>query len=325
MYGESFRDGTTRRQVYDNALRKATRDRRIPEDAAAVLVEIRITLRTYIWETRMQKHVRLDAEFDYLQQGGLSHADFRAQFESKLQDMEDSTMDMPTAQTLFRKYLTKLDAKIRIKVMSKEWKIDGPEAGARVPATYQDVARAVGLLLEEQADIHATGTCYDQMMAIDNGQQRGNNVSARTAGAGKRGGGSLQCSHCQQVDNHYSVVCPQRAADVRGDTAECMKRFSSSGTRCTICKQPGHEQRHHIMAISDYKGEPKGKGKGQEGKKSGRGTGKNQNGSDRTTSTPQTPACPEGKKKCRFLGRAVDQLRPMANATIGIRLKNSGN
>ena len=60
----------------------------------------RAILRTYIWETPMQKMVRLDQEFEMLQQGALSHADFRALWEDKLQDMIESDMDMPTEQTL---------------------------------------------------------------------------------------------------------------------------------------------------------------------------------------------------------------------------------
>ena len=55
----------------------------------------------------MQKMTRLDKEFDALEQGGFSHADIRALWESKLQDMEESRMDMPSEQTLQRKYLLK--------------------------------------------------------------------------------------------------------------------------------------------------------------------------------------------------------------------------
>ena len=100
----------------------------------------------------MQKEVRLDMEFENLEQGGMSHADFRALFESKIQDMEESSMDMPTQATLYRKYLTKLNPEIRPRVLSKEWKIDGDDKPPRQPTTYRDVARAVGLLLEEMAD-----------------------------------------------------------------------------------------------------------------------------------------------------------------------------
>ena len=63
---------------------------RLPQEAKAVLAEVRKVLRTFIWETPMQKMVRLDQEFAALQQGALSHADSRALWEDKLLDMEDA-------------------------------------------------------------------------------------------------------------------------------------------------------------------------------------------------------------------------------------------
>ena len=116
----------------------------------------------------MQKMVRLDQEFTALQQGALSHADFRALWEDKLLDMIDAEMDMPTEQTLFRNYLCKLNPEIRARVMSKDWKIDGEGRPARTPTTHEEVARAVSLLLEERADIHATGNAgNDGVMTLD--------------------------------------------------------------------------------------------------------------------------------------------------------------
>ena len=49
MYATGFKEGSTRRKVYDNALRKTIREGRIPEQAKAVLAEIRAELRTYIY------------------------------------------------------------------------------------------------------------------------------------------------------------------------------------------------------------------------------------------------------------------------------------
>ena len=170
MYASGFKEGSTRRKVYDNIVRKATRKNRIPGEAKEVLAEIRKELRTYIWETSMQKMTRLDKEFEALEQGGLSHADFRALWESKLQDMEEAEMDMPTENTLFRKYLTKLHPEIRTRVLQKEWKLDGDDNPARAPKTYQDVAKAVGLLLEDKADIHAADQARtDALMVINPG------------------------------------------------------------------------------------------------------------------------------------------------------------
>ena len=150
VYGNGFKEGSTRRKVFDNYIRKATRGKRLPVDADNVLEEIQAELRTLIWETSLQKMTRLDYAFEALAQGGLSHADFRALFESLLMDMEESDMDMPTPQTLYRRYLQKLNPELRIRILSKEWKIDGSSKPSRNPATYKDVAIAAGLLLEEK-------------------------------------------------------------------------------------------------------------------------------------------------------------------------------
>ncbi len=100
MYGDGFPLGSARHKVYSNCVRKAKRLKRIPQEAAGVLKEIRKQLGTFIWETELQKMTRLDREFDALVQGNMTHADFRALWDSKLQDMEESGMDMPTSSTL---------------------------------------------------------------------------------------------------------------------------------------------------------------------------------------------------------------------------------
>ena len=74
MYASGFEEGSTRRKVYENALRRAAREGRIPEEAREVLSEIRKELRTYIWETPMQQMTRMEKEFEALEQGSLSFA-----------------------------------------------------------------------------------------------------------------------------------------------------------------------------------------------------------------------------------------------------------
>ena len=59
-YCSGFLDGSTRKKVYDNAIRKAIRKDRLPKESGEVLKEIQAELRTYIWETKMQKMTRLD-------------------------------------------------------------------------------------------------------------------------------------------------------------------------------------------------------------------------------------------------------------------------
>jgi hypothetical protein len=226
MYSSGFKEGSTRKKVYDNAVRKAIKDARIPAEAGEVLNEIRIELRTYIWETKLQKMTRLDKEFESLEQGGMTHSDFRALFESKLQDMDDSPMDMPTVQTLYRKYLTKIAPTLRAQVLSKEWKIDGEDKPARAPSTYKEVAKACGLILEEKADIYAAGqTQYDGIMIVEHGSQQ---LSSAAFGRKTKGQNQVQCSYCSALDSHHSVVCPQKAADVRGEGKACLARATQT-------------------------------------------------------------------------------------------------
>ena len=120
LYGNSFKEGSTRRKVFDIALRIAISRGRVPDEAVEVLKEIRSDLRTYIWETPMQKKVRLDHQFENLQQGGMSHADFRAVWTDVIQGMTEAKMDLPSEETLFRKYLIKLNPEFRKNVLSKD-------------------------------------------------------------------------------------------------------------------------------------------------------------------------------------------------------------
>ena len=270
-YALGFREGSTRRRVFDNYIRQVTRKKRLPAEAAAVLTEVQKELRTYIYETRMQKLTRLDKEFEELHQGGLSHADFRTLWDSKLQDMEVSGMDMPTDETLYRKYLTKLNGELRARVLSKEWKIDGPDSVPRPATTHKDVAVAVGLGLEERADIYATSAAAgDSLYGIDSG-----GFAPKLASGNQRpaqSGSGITCYYCQGP--HYTVGCPQKAADARGDDKQCLKNFQDRGTKCQApgCGMPGHEQRHHLMGIQDHSKSGGGQGGGKDG---GKGGGKN--------------------------------------------------
>ena len=56
-------------------------------------------VRTYIWETDLQKHTRSDAELHSLEQGSLAHVDVQAVWEVKLMGMGDAGLDGATAAT----------------------------------------------------------------------------------------------------------------------------------------------------------------------------------------------------------------------------------
>ena len=127
IYGNGFPEGSTRRRVFENYLRKQATLGRIPEKAKEIMVEVRAELRLFLNETKLQKQSRLDKEFRELEQGALTYADFRSLWDGKIQDMEDAQMDMPTPQTLFRYHLQKLNSELRIKVQSKDYRIDGAD------------------------------------------------------------------------------------------------------------------------------------------------------------------------------------------------------
>ena len=155
----------------------------------------------------MQKTLRLDLQFENLQQGGMSHADFRAVWTQTIQDMKGAQMDLPSEKTLYRKYLMKLNPELRKNVISKDWKIDGKGKPQRAPETALDLQKAVGLFLEEKADIHAAGqNNQDSLMSLD-GSMPG---FSSPGGAGQKGGG--ECHYCNMV-GHHKNVCPQQASD----------------------------------------------------------------------------------------------------------------
>ena len=133
-----------------------------------------------------------------------------------------------------------------MQVLSKDWKLDGDGHPARPPVTYGDVAKAIGLLLEEKADIHATGQdAPDSLMAFDGGP-----ILPR-ASSGKSGDKGKQCYHCRGTD-HGQNLCPTKAAKERGDYDRCMSNHQKTGAVCQYCSMPGHEKRHHDLAASDF-------------------------------------------------------------------------
>ena len=67
----------------------------------------------------------------------------------KLHDMEESKMDMPTDGILYHHYLAKISADLRVKVLGGEWLLEGESSPARRAKTWQDIANAAEISLEE--------------------------------------------------------------------------------------------------------------------------------------------------------------------------------
>ncbi len=150
--------------------------------------------------------------------------------------------------------------------------------------TYREIGRAVALLLEERQDIHASSMLSDQLMALNDKVVSQAKQPEHVGGAvnAKQKGAALVCSYCHVADDHFVQGCPKKAAEVRGEYDTLMARYRASGLICPICKTPGHEQKHHMLALNDYrdaaspgksKTQPPPKNhKGQENQK-GRGKG----------------------------------------------------
>ena len=198
---------------------------RLPEEAKQVLEETRKELRNYIFETELTKENRLERAFDRVAQGHKSHAEFRAEFQSVLLDLDKADMLKDYREDrLKREYLRKLNHDLRTTVMSRDWPLDGPKDFQRGPKTWTEVAKVCNMILEQRGDLTASGPGqnHDAFYAIDaSGRQL-----PPTKGAGKGGKqgnhGDVTCKYCHRVNEHYTEACPQKVADERGESKECL-------------------------------------------------------------------------------------------------------
>ena len=96
-------------RVYNTVIEQAQLAGRLPQEAAAVLETLELRLRQVIRETPFQKQDRLDKEFEKLEMGRSSHADFQTLFEEKVMLMEQAGLSIATSEEdLKRKHLSKL-------------------------------------------------------------------------------------------------------------------------------------------------------------------------------------------------------------------------
>ena len=144
---------------------KAHKQRRLPHEATEVLAEIRARLSKMLKLTPYEQRERIDAEFNNVTQGRSTHAEFRAKWESILDDMSDAGMALAqpsAAEDLRRIYLRKLTPDLRKAVMDKPsgWPLDGEGHPSRVPRTWEEVAEAVELELMTRTDIRTHSERY---------------------------------------------------------------------------------------------------------------------------------------------------------------------
>ena len=167
--------------VFNAAYGRAQKRGRLPHDAQKVLEEITTKLKSAIRKTPLQREDRLDKEFEALKQGNSTHAEFRALFGEKLDEVEDAKMDLVESEaTIRRKYLSKLNLDLRATVLSKTWPLGGEERPSRRPTTWVEVATAVELELESRADSRAPAETLHRLHDAAGGGDGGEGV-ARSA------------------------------------------------------------------------------------------------------------------------------------------------
>ena len=147
VFRKCFPAGSTRLKVYDTCMSRATKDRRLPQEAAEIFDEIVQKLRETIRETPMQRQVRAEATFEALEMGRLAHSAFRAEWEHVLEELKGADVDLPSGRNLCRRYLQCLNAELRTAVLKQKWQLDerGP---VRAPVTWQEVAQCAEMELE---------------------------------------------------------------------------------------------------------------------------------------------------------------------------------
>ena len=106
VFRKTLAPGSTRLKVYDTAIKRARKMGRLPTDAKEIFDEVVKKLRKTIRETRMERQERAERTFDELQMGRLPHSAFRAEWEFCLEELEDAGVDVPSEDTLYRKYLS---------------------------------------------------------------------------------------------------------------------------------------------------------------------------------------------------------------------------
>merc|ERR1712242_297076 len=232
LFRKTLPSGSVRLKVYDTAIKRARKAGKLPHEAREVYEGILIKLRGVIRETRMQKQERVEREFHDLLMGRLPHSTFRAEWEYMLDEMEEAGVDMPTQDTLFRRYLSKVTPEFRSLVLGRAFSLDGEERPPRKPKTWEEVAECIELELESRADARAP---------TDNVHSFGPPV----------GPSRVTCSHCQRHD-HFTEYCPKAAADRRDESMKCLADHERTGRVCSLCGHGDHSEEHHRQAIADY-------------------------------------------------------------------------
>eukprot|EP00973_Karenia_brevis_P007205 977044-Karenia_brevis.AAC.1 len=67
-----------------------------------------------------------------------------------------------------------------------------------------------------------------------------------------RRGHTIYCSYCDKADDQYTTMCPQKLADSRNESEQCLAKNRSHGVMCRLRGAPGRANYHHKLATGDY-------------------------------------------------------------------------
>ena len=249
VFRKTLAPGSTRLKVFDTVVKRARKLGRLPAEAKEVFDEVVIKLRRTIRETVMQKQERVEREFDQLQMGKLSHSTFRAEWEYCLEELEDAGVDLPSQNSLYRKYLRKLSPELRAAVLRQAWEVVPGELPRR-PKAWEEVADCVEMELETRAD--AVSQPHDSLHA--NVETQPPSLTFGPAAAAAEMPGLRVCVHRARSD-HPSELCPKRAALLRGEVEKCVADAERGGRVCALCRASDHREEHHQLAALDYAGQ----------------------------------------------------------------------
>ena len=149
----------------------------------------------------MEKEERVDKAFETLTMGRSSHAEFRGEFEDRLEYFVAAEMPVPDAGALKRKYLTKLAPDLKTAVLNNLWPLAGEDQPARKPTTWGEGGDCCEMELQNRGD--SQPQTHDGLYAL------GPSPAAQATG------GKLRCKWCQ--GGHYSELCASNAAATKID------------------------------------------------------------------------------------------------------------
>ena len=139
VYERCLPIGSVRLCIYNTRVDRARCNGRLPAEAKDVLEEVKTKVRKALFETDFQREDRLDKEFEALQMGRMTHAEFRSLWEEKTDELMEVGLvrmdESTTVPRLRRKYLSKVSNELRATVLSKVWSLDGKEKPSRKPVT----------------------------------------------------------------------------------------------------------------------------------------------------------------------------------------------